>query len=80
MTGIWPYKYDHNKFADVCKTLSLNLLKIHALTVCDTTSFFYRVGKIEVFKNLLGQQDLCFLLSQLGNYSQITNSIIEDTK
>ena len=87
ITNNWYLKYDHKKFADIrktCsylgKTLSLNLPKIHALTGCDTTSYFYRVGKIKVFKKLLGQQDLCFLLSELGNYSQITNSVIEDTK
>ena len=51
--------------------MSLNLPKIHALTGCDTTSYFYRVGKTEVFKKSLGQQDL---------YSQITNSVIEDIK
>ena len=86
-TNNWCFKYDHNKFADIrkiCsylgKTLSLNLPKIHALAGCDTTSYFYPVEKIKVFKKLLGQQDLCFLLSELGNYSQITNSVIEDTK
>ena len=39
--------------------MSLNLPKIHALTGCNTTSYFYWVGKIKVLKKLLGQQDLC---------------------
>ena len=33
------------------------------------TSYFYWAGKIKVSKELLGEQDLCFLLSELGNYS-----------
>ena len=44
-----------------------NLPKIHALTGGDTTSYFEQVRKLEVSKKLLGQQDLCFLLSELGN-------------
>ena len=47
ITNNWYFKYDRNKFADIrkmCsyvgKTLSLNLPKIHALTRCDTTSYF----------------------------------------
>ena len=31
---------------------------------------------MKVFKKLQGQQDFCFL----GNYSQITNNVIQDTK
>ena len=68
------------KFADIRKissyhgkTLSLNLQKIQALTGYNTTSYFYWFGKIEVFKKLHGQQDL-------GNYFQVTNNVIEDTK
>ena len=81
----WYLKYDHNKFADIrkicsClgKTLPLNLPKIYVLTECYTTCYFYRVEKIKVFKKLLGQQDLCFPLSELENFSQITNSVIEE--
>ena len=74
-------KYDHKKYSlTSAKTLSLNLPKIHALTGCDTTSYFYRVGKIKVFKKLFGQQVLCFLLSELRNYSQITNNVHKHTK
>ena len=60
--------------------MSLNLPKIHALTGCDTTSYFYRVGKIKVFKKLFGQQYLCFLLPELLNCSEITKNVNEDTK
>ena len=60
--------------------MPLNLPKIHALTGCDTTSYLYRVEKIKAFKKLLGQQYLCFLLSELVNCSQITNNVNEDTK
>ena len=49
-------KYDHKKFADsrkICsylgKTLSLNLPKIHALTGCDTTPYFYFTCEFQSF-------------------------------
>ena len=68
------------KFADIrklCsylgKTLSLNLQKVQALAGYNTISYFYWVEKIKVFKKSHGQQDL-------GNYSQIANNVIEDTK
>ena len=60
-------KYDHEKFADVRKIYSylgktsLNLQKIQAWTGCNTTAYFYWVGKTKVFKKLHSQQDLCFL-------------------
>ena len=37
------------------------LPKIHALTGCNATSYFYQVGEFKVLKKLLGQQDLCFI-------------------
>ena len=88
ITNNWHLKYDHKKFADtrkICFYLGkfcfcLNLPKTHALRGCDTTSYFNQVGKIKVFKKSLGQQDLWFLWSELGNYSQITNNAIEDTR
>ena len=33
--------------------------------------------KIKIFKKLT---KICFLFSEIGNYSQITNNVIEDTK
>ena len=64
ITNNWYLKHDHEKFAGIrkmCsylgKKLSLNLPKINAFTGCDTTSYFYQVGKIKVFKKLLGQKD-----------------------
>ena len=66
----WCLKYDHKKIADIrkicsylSKTLSVKLYwkKIQALAGCNTTSYLSWVGKIKVFKKLLGQQDLCFL-------------------
>ena len=82
ITNIWYFKHGHEKFTDIrktCfslgKTLLQDLPKIHALG-CNTTSLPSR----ENFKNLLRQQNLYFLLSDLGNYFQKTNNVIEDTK
>ena len=60
ITNKWYLKYSHEKFADIRKACSylgkryfLNLPKIHALTGCDTTSYFYRVRKIKILKKYL---------------------------
>ena len=51
----WYMKYDSDKYVDISTVLrsldpnfTENLLKFHTLTGCDSTSFFYRVGKIKV--------------------------------
>ena len=56
ITNNWYLKYDHKEFADIrkiCsylgKTLSLNLPKIHALTGCDTTPYFYFTCEFQSF-------------------------------
>ena len=48
------------KYADTEKVVEYlgnyvakHLLQFHAITGCDTTSYFYRVGKISVFKKVL---------------------------
>ena len=53
-------KYDNEKYVNiktVCEYLessfSDNLLKFHSLTGYYSTSYFYRVGKIKVWKNLV---------------------------
>ena len=59
------------------KNIIFEFIENTCLNRYDTTSYFFQIG---TFRTLLGQQDLSFLLSGLGNYSQITNSVIEDTK
>ena len=79
ITNIWYFKHDHEKFTNIrktCfsfgKTLLQDLPKTHALG-CNTTS-------LPNFKKLLGQQNLYFLLSNLGNYFQMSNNVTEDNK
>lgn len=52
VTRNWYMKFDSQKFANIkniCeffgKTIITNILKFHSLTGCDTTSYFYNVGK-----------------------------------
>ena len=56
----WYMKYDNDKYVDIGKVfvylginMTENLLKFRSLTGCDSTSYFYRVGKIKVWKKLL---------------------------
>ena len=53
----WVLKYDTSSYADIgaiCKylgnTSNRNILQYLAITDCDTTTVFYRIGKISPFK------------------------------
>ena len=70
---IWYMKHEPNKFINIGKvcaylggTISEHLLKFHAMTGCDTTSYFYRVGKIRVMKQFLKDQSTLQLIESLG--------------
>ena len=59
MSKEWVLKYDTNNYANIgliCKylgnTVGRNILRYHAITGCDTTWFFYRIGKISSFKEV----------------------------
>ena len=59
MSKEWVLKYDTNNYANIgliCKylgnTVGRNILQYHAITGCDTTWFFYRIGKISSFKEV----------------------------
>ena len=55
--------YDTNSYANIftiCKYLgsnvSKNILQYRAIFGCDIISFFYRVGEIELFKEVIKNQ------------------------
>ena len=82
ITNNWYLKYDHEKFADIrkiCsyldKTLGLNLPKIQALIRCNTTSYFYRVGKIKVLKKC-SRRFIFFIVRVSKLLALITNNAI----
>ena len=69
----WYMKYDNEKFVDIGKVFTYlgihmtdNILKFHSLTGCDTTSYFFRVGKIKVWKKLLKSPAKINLINSLG--------------
>lgn len=83
----WYLKYDYDKFADIGKivgylgkTVSLAILNIHALTCYDTTSYFYKVGKIKVLKKVLQNEMFCLLLSNLRIEKVLSDRTIENIK
>ena len=70
----WVMKYDANKYASISKiikylgpTVSNNISRFHAITGCDTTSYFFRVRKIVPFKKILKQSDSISLISEQTN-------------
>ena len=56
----WYMKIDHEKFVDIGKiydflgeNISELLPHVHAITGCDTTSFFFGGGKVRIFKKFI---------------------------
>ena len=47
---------------ELCRALPA----FHAISGCDTTSYFFRAGKVRVFKKLIGNPKKCALLNSLG--------------
>ena len=52
ITGNDKYVDIGNVFVYLGINMTENLLKFHSLPGCDSTSYFYRVGKIKVWKKL----------------------------
>ena len=70
----WYMKIDHAKFVDVGEiydflgeNISELLPHIHPITGCDTTYFFFGVGKVRIFKKLIRNPAALDLLKSLAS-------------
>ena len=81
-TKKWYMKIDHrfvcigtivNYFGNsICSRLP----HIHAITGCDTTSFFHGVGKVKVLKKMMNaEKDLAPLLDGLGDSLDVSDDV-----
>ena len=80
----WYFKYDTEKYADVSaicdflgKDTCLACPSFHALTGCDTASYFYRTGKLRTFKKVLADKTWLILLKSLGQERKLTDAGLE---
>ncbi|MAG85790.1 MAG: hypothetical protein CMB97_00015 [Flavobacteriaceae bacterium] len=83
----WLFKYDQDKYADIgviCEFLGPDICQalpaMHAMTGCDTTSYFFKTGKVKVFKKLLNDPAKCKLLRYLGLDSDLKSDDINNLK
>lgn len=83
----WYFKYDNEKYARISKIVDffgrdicLSLPAFHAITGSDTTSYFFRAGKVRVFKKLIGNPAKCALLTPLGKNKELSDQEIEYAK
>ena len=83
----WYFKYDAEKYADVgaiCDFLEevvcLALPAFHEITGCDTTSYFYRAGKLRVFKKVNADKTKLNLLDALGKEKELTFEDLRNIK
>ena len=82
----WFMKYGGYKYADVQKVVrtlgydeSKLLAHYHALTGCDTTSYFFRIGKTIPFKKALDNGKL-ELISGLGSTVTLSEECLQSCK
>ena len=75
---------DTNKYPSISKitkylrqTVSSNISRFHAITGCDTTSYFFRMGKIADLKKILKQSDSISFISELGKQTTVDDMTIE---
>ncbi len=80
-------RFDHDRYADINaiatffgKDLSLALPAIHALSGCDTASYFFRVGKLKILKRVFKAQESCSLIKNLGLNGNITEDELDNAK
>ena len=83
----WFMKYERGKFADIeviCRSLGpdicTNLLAIHAISGCDTTSYMHRVGKVRLMRKLLKDPSMSRLLGPLSQTEPLKEESIDDIK
>ena len=83
----WFFRKDDGQFADVgdiCshfgRDLCLHLPALHALSGCDTTSYFYNVGKVKLLKTVIKSPRYLALLDSLGKEKVASDSDIEDVQ
>ena len=79
----WVIKHGGGKYADVeemCRNIGWDnsqlLMNYHAISGCDTTSYFFRAGKLNPFRKALEKNKL-YLISNLGNCVNIEQNSIE---
>lgn len=84
----WFMKYETEKYADIewvveylGNDVSKHLLQLHDITGCDTTSYFYRVGKISMLKKVLNDPSYMSFIENLGRLKELPErDIVECTK
>ena len=79
-------KIDHDKYVDIGKVnkylgskISCYLPQLHSLTGCDTTSFFFGVGKIKVLNKLKKKPELLDLLQSIGQSEILPEKGLEES-
>jgi len=85
-TSQWFMEIDHQKYVDIGKAcsylgeeVSLRLPQFHAITGCNTTSFFFGVGKVKVLKKLIKDSSKYALLDSIGKTSSLTENAHAET-
>ena len=81
------FKFDHEKFVKVGsifsslgRSICSSLPTIHAISGCDTTSYFYRAGKVRILKKLISDKSKCQLIESIGIRQNLAGEALDDAK
>ena len=80
-------KIESNKFINIRKIVeylrtdvTAKFPQVHTVTGCDTTSFFYVVGKIKVLKKYLNGKENLRLPNTIGVSCKVSDTTVKDTE
>ena len=67
-----------NELLFLGKTICHNIIQFHVLTGCDSTSYFYGVGKIKLFQKIMKNTNILQLISNLGHKVSADDNAIKN--
>ena len=70
-----------NELLFLRKTICDDIIQFHALRVCDTTSYFYGVGKVKksnYFKKIMKNRNVLELILNLEHFASATDDVINN--
>ena len=83
----WVFRKDDGQFADVGEICShfgrdfcLHLPALHALSGCDSISYFYNAGMVKLLKTVIKSPQYLALPGSLGKEKEVSDSNIENVQ
>ena len=80
-------KYDAEKYANIRKICDYlgkdvweSILAFHVVPGSDTTSYFFRAGKVKTFKKIISNQTKLKLIKELGKKDKLSDNYMKSAR